>query len=452
MTLWKRVRLRTALKGELHMSIKECITMILAGGRGERLGSLTRYYSKPSIHFGGKSRIIDFTMRNCKNSGIDTVGILSQYCAEDMGEYIETAYGSYSADSNIHMLPPRNSEDYYVGTADAIYKNIWFMEKFNPKFVLVLAGDHIYNMDYRKMIGLHMDTGADVTVASTLVSMQEASRFGIINADENGRISGFEEKPKYPKSRLASMGIYVFNWDKLIKYLLEDNANTQSKHDFGRNIIPAMLRAGESMYTYQFDGYWRDVGTVDSLWAANMDQLDRLSDPLMQGGRRGIIGPETGENFYSSQGSSIHQSIISEDCSIFGKIDHSVLGDRVTVGTGAQIVDSVIMPGAYIGNNAEIYKTVVGTNAVIMDDTVIGDEYGPDFFSDGKICANGVSLVAPWLYIEEGAKFKAGSNICGERLREFAAQIRRASHKNVAVGFYNPKAEAMRPEYAIRHA
>lgn len=423
------------------MSIKECIAMILAGGRGERLGALTRYYSKPAVHFGGKSRIIDFTLCNCIDSGIGAIGILSQYCSEDLGEYIETAYGRHSKDNKIYMLPPRRCTDYYSGTADAVYKNIRFMKRFGPKCVLVLAGDHIYNMDYKRMIKFHMDSGADITVASTVVPMREASRFGILSADEKGQITDFEEKPEYPRSRLASMGIYVFNWNMLIKYLHRDSEDELSQHDFGRNILPAMLQAGELMYTYQFNGYWRDVGTVDSLWEANMDQIDRPSDLLVRSGRQEITGSEASENFSGSWASSVNKSIISADCSIFGKVEHSILSDGVEVGYGAEIIDSVIMPGAYIGNNTRIYKTVVGTNAAVMDGSVIGGDSGSNLFLNPRICANGVSLVAPWIYVEERLKFKTGSNICEERLQEFIAREINAPCENTAAGYYRSGVE-----------
>lgn len=415
------------------MSINKCVTMVLAGGRGERLGALTRYYSKPAIHFGGKSRIIDFTLRNCRDSGLETIGILSQYDADNLCGYIEAAYGSYSISNNIYMLPPQNSADYYRGTADAVYKNIRFMEPFRPECVLVLSGDHIYKMDYGKIINFHMDSGADVTVASTLVPVQEASRFGIINADENGRIFGFEEKPKRPKSRLASMGIYVFKWDVLIKYLLADNADAKSQHDFGRNILPGMLRSGESMYTYQFNGYWRDVGTVDSLWEANMDQIDGASGLGMYDGRQDVLSSYASEMpCRMSADASVNRSIVSGECTIFGKVAHSVLGDSVIVGKGAEIVNSVIMPNVYIGDNAKIYNAIIGTRAVIMNDTVIGTNDGTGFFIDNTVCSRGISLISPWLYLREGMRIRQNSHINRKRMDEWGTGYTNVALKPVS--------------------
>lgn len=432
------------------MSIKGCVTMVLAGGRGERLGALTRYYSKPAVHFGAKSRIIDFTLGNCRDSGINTIGILSQHYSDNLCEYIETAYDLENGSGGICMLPPQDNGHYYRGTADAVYRNIEFIEQFQPECVLILAGDHIYKMDYSMMVDFHRRTEADVTVASTPVPIQEAPRFGILNADSTGRVYDFEEKPKYPKSRLASMGIYVFKWDMLKKYLLADNVNEQTQHDFGRNILPEMLHAGESLYTYQFNGYWRDVGTVHSLWEGNMDQINHPFMLPTQDDRVTISASPDAS--YIARGAYIHQSIISECCSVFGRVEHSVLGDRVTVGEGAEVIDSVVMPGAYIGNNAKIYKTVVGTNAIVMGYAVIGKEYGQDSFLDRKICANGVSLVAPWLYIAEGSRFQAGSHICEERLQELPARESLTAHESISMGFCDTNIGIRRPEYFIRHA
>lgn len=408
------------------MGINGCVTMILAGGRGERLGALARYYSKPAIHFGSKFRIIDFTLRNCRASGIDIIGVLSQLASGNLNQYIEAMYGDGHLHSDLHMLPPRDGKGYYRGTADAVYKNIDFIEHFQAECILVLAGDHIYNMDYRGMIDFHRSTGADVTVASTLVPLQDASRFGILNADESGRIRGFEEKPRFPKSRLASMGIYVFKWKKLKKYLLADSACGQTEHDFGKNILPEMLRTGESMYTYQFSGYWRDVGTVESLWEANMDQIDHPSALQTLEDWPETPRPHVDETSYIACGAHIHQSIISENCTVCGNVEHSVLGDRVTVGEGAEIVDSVVMPGAYIGNNAKVYKAVIGAHAWIMNDSVIGMVNGSDFFIDSKICTSDISLVAPWIYIGKDMRFQTGSHICEERFLELTPETKKS--------------------------
>lgn len=399
------------------MNTNGCVAMVLAGGRGERLGALTQFFSKPAVHFGTRRRIIDFTLNNCHNSGLDTIGILSQYYSNDLHAYIN---GSRNAkDSGIIMLPPKRSDESYIGTADAIYKNIEFIERYTPDCVLVLAGDHIYDMDYRDMIQFHRDNSADVTIASTRVTLQEASRFGIIGAQVNGRVQCFEEKPAHPSSDLASMGIYVFSWDKLKEYLIADSKKQQSKHDFGRNILPEMLQAGESMFAYQYSGYWRDVGTVDCLWEANMDQIDELSATPVKDGNQSVFSSD-----YTARNTVIRKSIFTDQSLIFGNIEHSILGDAVVVCSGAEVVDSVIMPGAYIGENAKIYKTVVGPNAIVGDHTMIGMNSGSDFFRNSSVCARDVSLVAPWLHIQEGMRFQGGSHIFKEKLQEWINLLR----------------------------
>jgi len=385
------------------MYTKGCIAMILAGGHGKRLGSLTHYYSKPAIYFGGNNnRIIDFTLNNCSNSGIETIGVLSQLFSSDLNTYINNIYEWNPEANGVYTLTPASDKSPYSGTADAVYKNIEFVDRFNPDNVLILSGDHIYKMDYKKIINFHQKKGAALTVAATPVPKEEASRFGILNADDTSSVYGFEEKPFCPKSNLASMGIYVFKWSTLKKYLLIDSGDTKSRHDFGKNILPRMLYNCESVYTYMFNQYWKDVGTVDSLWEANMDQIvyRTISD-------RNAAG----------------QSIIADGCSIFGKVEHSVLGCSVTIGKGSEIVNSVIMPNVYIGSNVKIYNTIVGANAIIMDDTEIGTDKGTDFFIDRKICSNGISLVSPWLYIGEGIKFRGNSHIYKELLEEWNSSI-----------------------------
>lgn len=396
------------------MNTNSCVAMILAGGRGERLGVLTRYDPKPTVHFGGNHRIIDFTLNNCKQSRINTVGILSQHLSSNLQDYIYGVYDSTPEHSDVYVLPPQDSRHPYKGTADAIYKNIAFIEQFGAESVLVLSGDHIYDMDYTEMMAIHRETGADVTVASTPVSMRDASRFGIISAGKDGRVYGFEEKPFRPKSRLASMGIYLFKWSTLKRYLMADSAAILTRHDFGRDILPKILSAGESMYTYLFDGYWRDVGTVSSLWEANMDLVDDLSVCRLQD----LSYTSNIPNFISPR-ADVDKSIVSSGCSIFGRVQRSVLSDSVKVGKGAEIVNSVVMPGAYIGNHAKIHNAVIGSNAAIMDNAVIGTDRGTDFFIDQSVCSNGVSLVAPWLYIREEMNFKSGSHIYKEQILKY---------------------------------
>lgn len=392
------------------MSAKKCVAMVLAGGRGTRLGALTQFYSKPAIHFGGNHRIIDFTLNNCYRAGIDTIGVLSQYFTTDLHAYISDINNKPET-CKVHMLPSENAENQYAGTADAVFKNVAFIERRAPDNVLILSGDHVYNMDYREMLAFHEASGADVTVASTHVPIAEASRFGIISSSENGRVSGFEEKPTRPKSSIASMGVYVFKWSALKRHLLI--RSNRDQNDFGKDIIPKMLSSGGQVYTYRFDGYWRDIGTVDALWQANMDMIDRTALRLTD--------ECTANDNYSSflKGADISQSVISENCTIAGKATHSVLSKSVIVEQGAEIVNSVIMPNVYIGKNVKISNAIIGTRAIIRDDVEIGSNNGLVFCIDHQVCSHGISLVAPWLQVAEGLKFRANSHIDKGRLDRF---------------------------------
>lgn len=400
------------------MNTKQCVAMIMAGGRGKRLGSLTDYYPKSAVHFGGNHRIIDFTLSNCLHSGIGTIGVLSQYLSSELHTYINSVSGCLSEGSGVYVLPPQNEKSAYRGTADAVYKNIKFINQFKPEIVLILSGDHIYNMNYSKMLDFHEKAGADVTVASTLVSINEASRFGTLKAEENGCVYGFEEKPCRPKSCLVSMGIYVFRWSVLKRYLMADSRNTLTEHDFGKDILPVMLHANESVYTYQFDGYWRDVGTVSSLWEANMDQINNPSECHLQNDRWNtqITYKNSIPDCISSKAVA-GQNIVAEECTILGKVEHSVLGDSITVGRGSEVVDSVIMPGVYIGNNVKIYNAVIGTGAIIMNNAEIGVDEGTAFFVDHNICSKGISLVSPWSSVAEGMRLQCESHIYNEYLQ-----------------------------------
>lgn len=394
------------------MNTKECVAMILAGGRGERLETLTHYYSKPVIHFGGRNRIIDFTLNNCKISGIDTIGVLSQYFTADLNTYINTIYRDGMARSGIRVLSSKTDEGLYKGTADAVYKNLAFIEQFSPKYVLVLGSDHIYRMDYKEMITFHRENDADITIASTTVPSKEAPRFGILSIGEGGRVLGFEEKPRRPKSNLASMGIYIFKWNVLKKILLEDNRHTQSTHDFGKDILPGILPYCR-FYTYQFNGYWRDVGTLDNLWEANMDMLDNPSILNQMDSEWDIY--EHNANLLSDKALT-KQSFLCGGCWIYGQVDHSVLGYAVTVSPGAEIINSVIMPNVYIGSNVKIRNAIVGTYAAILDDTVIGSDQGSDSFVDHQMCTSNVSFVAPWVHIPERMIFLKNSHITSKKL------------------------------------
>ncbi len=361
---------------------KEIVAMILAGGRGTRLEALTAKVAKPAVYFGGKYRIIDFPLSNCANSGIDVVGVLTQYESVLLGTYVGAGskWGLDGNNSLAAILPARERGEvgatWYAGTADAIYQNISFLDQYDPEYVLILSGDHIYKMDYADMLAAHKAKGADLTVAVLNVSLKEASRFGIMNTNKDGTIYEFEEKPEKPKSTLASMGIYIFTYKELRKYLIEDAKDENSKHDFGMNIIPAMLGDDKKLYAYEFAGYWKDVGTYESLWQANMDLLadkeldlynikkdwkiyteDTLSKPQ-------IIGEEA----------SVKNSLITQGCIVNGEVDGSVLFNNVYIGEGAKVVDSVLMPGVLVEEGAEVYKAIVDEGVVIKSKEIVNKE------------------------------------------------------------------------------
>lgn len=366
----------------------ECIAMILAGGRGERMGSLTRKYPKPVVSFGGGYRIIDFTLNNCLQSGIDTVGMLSQYKAEQLHEYIDSLVFDELSPMNIHTLPPK--ESVYIGTADAIYQNMEFIDGFSPRNVLVLSCDHIYNMDYNKMLFRHLRTNASLTIASTAVDWADTSRYGIISTDSNMQVTAFEEKPAKAKSNFASMGIYIFKWEMLKRYLTEDHDNDKSCHDFGKNIIPAMLGGGEKVVTHPFDGYWRDVGNVESLWHANMDYLNEIfmipSNKWEIRSANNISAPTL-----ISPSAKVLESVIGNGSRIMGDVSYSVISGSVVIEEGAQVSDSVIMSNVYIGKDARINKAVIDSGAQIMEGVTIDPNYVEP--TDGISCQGGVCLV-----------------------------------------------------------
>ncbi len=356
------------------------LAMILAGGRGSRLYELTSKVAKPAVYFGGKYRIIDFPLSNCANSGIDVVGVLTQYEPVLLNAYASAGHrwGLDTFDSGVYVLPPSEKEDsdldVYRGTADAITQNIDFIDQYDPEYVLVLSGDHIYKMDYSKMLACHKEKGADATIAVLPVTMKEASRFGIMNTDEDNKIIEFEEKPEHPKSNLASMGIYIFDWKLLRKKLIEDDKNPESSHDFGKDIIPGLLAEHKRLYAYEFNGYWKDVGTIDSLWEANMDLLDKneeldLNDPAWK------IYTEEGVNLpqYISEEGVVEHSYINQGCSIEGNVKRSVLFHDVEIGKGAQINDAVILPGAEIGEGAIVNRCIIAENVKVDPYTVVGD-------------------------------------------------------------------------------
>lgn len=356
----------------------ECVAMLLAGGQGSRLGVLTKSLAKPAVPYGGKYRIIDFPLSNCTNSGIETVGVLTQYQPLVLNEYIGNGqpWDLDRTHGGVHVLPPyqrSRGADWYKGTANAIYQNINFIERYSPEYVLVLSGDHIYKMNYDKMLNFHKEKNADCTIAVFEVPMEEASRFGIMVSDETRRINEFYEKPKKPKSNTASMGIYIFTWKKLREYLEADEANPKSSNDFGKDVIPAMLKAEERMYAYPFEGYWKDVGTIDSLWESNLDllspsaQLD-LSDPSWKIYSRNPVLPP----HYVADRSEVQNSLITEGCNIYGTVDFSILFAGVTVEEGAVVRDSIIMPDTVIRRGAVVQYAIVAENAVIGEGAVVG--------------------------------------------------------------------------------
>ncbi len=356
--------------------------MLLAGGQGSRLYALTQKVAKPAVPFGGKYRIIDFPLSNCTNSGIDTVGVLTQYEPLLLNDYIGTGL-PWDLDrtyGGVKILPPyqgAKAADWYKGTANAIYQNLKFIERYDAEYVLILSGDHIYKMDYAKMLKFHKKQGADCTIAVLDVPIEEASRFGIMSVDENSRIYKFEEKPKNPESTMASMGIYIFTKDKLVDYLKRDAADPESSGDFGKNIIPAMLGAGESMMAYPFEGYWKDVGTISSLWEANMDLLGAhpvlsLDDEKWRiFTRHSALGPQ-----YIGEGAKVSDSIIAEGCEVYGTVENSVLFPGVTVMPGAVVRDSVVMGGCVLGEDSVVSYSILDTNVKVGAGAKIGGEKG----------------------------------------------------------------------------
>ncbi len=363
---------------------KECVAMLLAGGQGSRLYALTTNIAKPAVAFGAKYRIIDFPLSNCINSGIDTVGVLTQYQPLILNEYIGNGQ-PWDLDRNyggVHILSPYQAKvrsSWYEGTANAIYQNLNFMKMYNPEYVLILSGDHIYKMDYAAMLKAHKKTGADCTIAAINVPLSEASRFGILNTNPDGSIYQFEEKPKQPKSTLASMGIYIFKAEKLFSYLEADDLNPNSSKDFGKDVLPAMLNAGEKMFSYEFDGYWKDVGTVASLWQANMDLLGEnpefdVADKSWKIHSRNPLAPpeHIGEN------GVVKNSMVALGCEIYGTVENSILGSNVIVEEGAVVKDAVVLANSVIKKGAVVNYSIIDESVTVGENAVIGVEKDPD--------------------------------------------------------------------------
>ena len=361
------------------MKQNSMLAMILAGGRGSRLHDLTNKVAKPAVSYGGKYRIVDFPLSNCANSGIDVVGVLTQYESVELNSYVAAGgrWGLDSKDSGVYVLPPREKADtgldVYRGTADAISQNIDFIDKFAPEYLLILSGDHIYKMNYAKMLAFHKEHKADATIAVIPVPLKEASRFGIMNTNDDGSIYEFEEKPAEPKSNLASMGIYIFNWKTLRKLLLADIKDADSHHDFGKDIIPTLLNDGKSLYAYQFKGYWKDVGTIDSLWEANMDLLNPKNElDLNDRSWRIYTEDVTALPQYISADAEVKNAYITQGCVVAGSVQNSVLFTNVKIGAGAKVIDSVLMPGAVVEDGAVVTRALVADGVQIGKQAVVG--------------------------------------------------------------------------------
>lgn len=403
---------------------KKIVAMLLAGGQGSRLGALTSLMAKPAVPFGGKFRIIDFPLSNCVNSDIDTVGVLTQYRPLALNAYLGTGqhWDLDRNDGGVFVLPPYMTEDtgrWYSGTANAIYQNRAFVDQYDPDYVLILSGDHIYKMDYTKMLKFHVAHNAAATIAVLHVPMEEAHRFGIMNTDENGTIVSFEEKPKVPKSNNASMGIYIFNWKLLREYMERDDADPKSENDFGKNIIPAMLNAGEKMVAYPFEGYWKDVGTIQSLWEANMDMLGEepildLNDPKWRIYTRNPVMPP----HYVGKDAVVYDSLITEGCVVRGTVRHSVLFSGARAAIGTVIEDSVIFPGVRIGANTTLKKVIIGENAVIGENVRLGVPFKEGETVDNHLTGD-IVLIGNGVQVPDGAVVPCGAVVTAETVGQF---------------------------------
>ena len=407
------------------MANKNMIAMILAGGRGSRLGALTKEMAKPAVPFGSRYRIIDFALSNSANSGIDTVGVLSQYEPLELNTYVGNGHpwDLDRTNGGAFILPPYEnveSSDWYTNTANAVYQNIGFIDRFDPEYVLVLSGDHIYKMDYAKMLKYHVDSEAVGTIAVIEVPWEDASRFGLMSVDEADEITDFKEKPANPDSNLASMGIYIFTWDKIRDALIRDENDPQSSHDFGKNIIPKFLEAGEKLVAYRFQGYWKDVGTIEALWSGNMDLIDnpeelKLADGSWRINSRNPVKPAA----FISDDAKVTNSLFTDGCRIFGEVDHSVLSHSVYVEKGAVVKDSVLMPGAIVRSGAVVEKAIVGSNAVVSSGVKLGGATVDHPYSS-EYATHDIAVLAPGIILEEGCEIPGGTVV--ETLEDISAE------------------------------
>lgn len=398
------------------MAGQEVVAMLLAGGQGSRLGVLTEFIAKPAVPFGSRYRIIDFPLSNCTNSGIENVGVLTQYQPLELNTYVGNGH-SWDLDRNfggVSILSPYQSStgsDWYKGTANAIYQNLYYIDSFQPKYVLVLSGDHIYKMNYSEMINYHLTHEADATIAVLTVPWEEASRFGIMNTDERDAIIEFEEKPKKPKSNLASMGIYVFTWDVLRKYLIADEADPESSKDFGKDIIPHMLEDNLNIFAYRYSGYWKDVGTIYSLWEANMDLLEypenlNLGDASWRIYSRNPIRPPQ----YIGSTASIQKSILTDGAEVYGILDHSVVANSVVIEEGATVKDSFLMPGCHIRKGARLERVIVGICADIGEGVEAGPEIHDGISSyESQLCSHGITVFEGGIEVQPQVRINANS-------------------------------------------
>lgn len=398
--------------------------MLLAGGQGSRLGILTMDKAKPAVAFGGKYRIIDFPMSNCVNSGVETVGVLTQYQPLTLNQHIGIGvpWDLDTRNGGVAILAPHQREgekgEWYSGTANAIYQNIDYIDANKPEYVLILSGDHIYKMDYAAMLKYHKENNCDVTIAVLEVSMEEASRFGIMNADEKDKIYEFEEKPAEPKSNLASMGIYIFTWDKLREALIEDN-KVHADSDFGKHIIPSMLNKGMTLYAYRFKDYWKDVGTIESYWAANMELIKTLPEfNLYEDFWKIYTNSDLQPPMYSGPNSEIKTSIISEGCDIYGKVEHSVISKNVTIDEGAVVKDSIIMEGCHIGKDAVIDRCIIDQNTTIGDGVVMGTGENIPNENKPKIYNTGITVIGSNTTVPDGIEIGKNCVIYGKTTAE----------------------------------